>query len=334
MLSLLISFFFYAFISLRMVHSIFEIGQSTIHFLLVLCVIVIGFFFSVRLVKECHHIFSKLKNHKVHLDKKDGITLIALMTGALLTFFLNHSIGIGAVLASSIVGLFAAWFIKDYALPIYCGSFVGMACNEIFSNILYVGLAAFISGVLFILSQHLFAAWGGKAGFMAFVGTYLTSILIRTPLRVIEPLEPQLYLPVFLFAIVGCLATFVLQSKGHMSVVSASALVGFAIALLYPDASHAVVVSAFCGTFAGMNVKENFGKKTDIVMIAFCTACLFLVSFALFDGSGGKLGALAFIATGATSGFKLFKETCIQKVIRPFLHSFKTSEGQTETEQR
>lgn len=333
MLILSTSFLLYAFFSLWMVHSIYNEMHTNLHVLLAGLFLLTGFLFCVHVVKEGKRISRALKTHTLYLTKEDAHILLAVVAGASITFLLNHSADIDAVLASSMIGLASAWTIRKYSVPIYCGTFIGMACNQIFSNPLYIGLASLISGILFVISRHVFDGWGGRAGFIAFVGTYFTSLLIGEPLRVVEPLNTRMYIYVFVFAMIACLSTFAIQSMEQMDAVSASALIGLTMAILYPEASHVIVLSAFCGSFAGMTSKDHFTHKSDIVIASLLTAFLFVIAFSMFDGAGGKLGALAFLATGATSGLK----DCIA-FIRYYLPSlpqnfYKSNNRKTKTGQ-
>lgn len=281
---------------------------SNFHLPMIAVLFIVSFFFLTRLIVKIMHIRNNWELYSIEFSKDDLFILLSVIVGAYLTFILNYTMGMGAVLASSLVGLGASWAVRKYAVPVYCGSFIGMACNLIFSNPLVIGLAALISGTLFILSKTIFDGYGGKCGFIAFVGTYTVSLITQEPLRVIPPLEPRLYLYVFLVAIIAGISTFTLHSSEKMDTVSASALVGLIVALLYPDAGHVIVISAFCASFTGMTSSKHFDKKTDIVVASVITALLYVAAFSLFDGSGGKLGALAFMGSISTGGLKYFMD--------------------------
>lgn len=254
-------------------------------------------FFVKQLRTEWSSIKSELKQTP-KLDYTTNLKLItALVGGAAVTFFLNHQLSMGGVLASSAVGLVGAYFFKKYAAAIYCGSFVGMACNLIFSTPLSFMTASVIAGLLYVLSLQLFQGFGGKLGFTAFCGTMLASLIFNTPFRTLDPLSPRLYLPLLLSIIFAGMATYFLQNAFAMDAVTASALVGLTIALLYPQANHIIVVAAFCATFTGMVSKERARNYSEMFFLTLVTAILFIAVASLFDGSGGKLGATAFLST-------------------------------------
>ncbi|MCC5895520.1 MAG: hypothetical protein JJU16_08690 [Alkalibacterium sp.] len=292
-----ISFLFFSIIALFLTQSLVSGNISHLNVFLLSLVGLSGIFLLIQVKKEWGCIKCQIKQKVNPITKKNALTMLALTVGTYVTFYLNHSIGLGGVLASSAVGLLAVWTFKPYAAAIYCGSFIGMACSLIFSNPLSLLVASLISGILYVLSLHLFVGFGGKLGFMAFCGTFLTSLIFRTPLRTVDPLARELYILVFLFIIAAGMATYTLQRVFNMDAVSASALVGLTLALLYPDSTHVVVIAAFCATFTGMVSYSRVKTYNDMFFLTILTGVLFIAAFALFDGSGGKLGATAFLST-------------------------------------
>lgn len=259
-------------------------------------------FLAKQLRVEWQVIKDQLKRPVQLKSSKNLYTVFALVAGAYVTFFLNHQFGLGGVLASAGVGLAGAYAFKKYAVAIYCGSFVGMACNQIFSGPFSFLFASLSAGVIFVLALDFFKGYGGKLGFMAFCGTVLSSTLFRSPLRTLDPLGSDLYMPLLLIIIAAGMATYILQDKFSLDAVTASALVGLVIAVLSPDPGHIVVVAAFCATFTGMVSKERAKNYSEMFFLTVLTAILFIAVASLFDGSGGKLGATAFLATVSGRG--------------------------------
>ncbi len=254
-------------------------------------------FFAIQLKYEWKTYKSSVKRVTAIDIKSDFLTLLALTAGAYITFFLNHSLGLGSVLASSTVGLMGAWFFKRYATAIYCGSFIGMACNLIFNHPSSLFIACLVSGTLFILSRPFFIGYGGKLGFLAFCGTLTASYLFQTPLRTIDALEPALYPLVILFIVGAGLFTYALQRSFEMDAVSASALVGLLLGLVHPTPNHVIVVAAFCASFTGMVSPLKVRRYSEMLFLSLLTSVLYIAIFTLFDGAGGKLGATAFLTT-------------------------------------
>lgn len=224
-------------------------------------------------------------------------TLLFLIIGTFVTFYLNHTIGLGSVLASSIVGLIGAFFFKRYSTSLFCGSFIGMACSIIFSNPISLLVAALTSGIMLALSHKYFVGFGGKLGFIAFGGCYVASMLFQTPFRVIPALSKESYVLIFLYSMGTGLLTFALQKEWKWDAVKASALVGLILALVHPDATHTVVLAAYCASFTGMTSPKKVHSYGEMLGLMGLTSILFIAASPLFDGSGGKLGSIAFLST-------------------------------------
>lgn len=292
-----VSFLFFSLVALYLSQSFITGNLENLNAFIIITMILSGLFLIVQLKKEWNLVKCTTKKPVYSLNKANGLTVLALTVGAFVTFHLNHSIGLGGVMASAAVGLIGAWALKPYATAIYCGSFVGMACSQIFSNPLYLFIATLISGLVFVLSKYMFVGFGGKLGFTAFIGTFLASIIFQNPLRIVDPLPSSRYLMVFLFVIIAGMATYTLQQSADMDAVSASALIGLIFAVVYPDSTDVVVIAAFCATFTGMSSLNRVKTYSDMFFLSVLTGVMFIAAFSLFDGSGGKLGAIAFLAT-------------------------------------
>jgi len=101
-----------------------------------------------------------------------------------------------------------------------------------------------------------------------------------------------------LILVAGCLGaigTFQLQKTG-INVIVASCVVGLVgelIGHLLNNEDLAMVI--FAGSFVGMTT-ASFVSLPIILVAGFICGGLYLISAPLFDGFGGKLGALAFIS--------------------------------------
>ena len=62
--------------------------------------------------------------------QKNLLNFVAVVGGVIVTFYLNHTIGLGAVVAAGLVQILAALILPQYGAPIATGAFAGMAsCN-------------------------------------------------------------------------------------------------------------------------------------------------------------------------------------------------------------
>lgn len=120
-----------------------------------------------------HHKESTTGNYK---------EILAVLIGAVATFYLTQAPHMNAVLASAVVGFtisFAPNFfpkiedIKDLPPAVYCGSFVGMSSELVLDNIWLLVNAGLVSGFIFSYSKTAMHGFGGKLGTIAFVGVLI-----------------------------------------------------------------------------------------------------------------------------------------------------------------
>ncbi len=240
-------------------------------------------------------------------DREGLLQFLAVVVGTLAAFFLSHQYGLGAVLASSVVGLGAALFIPRLQVPAYCGSFVGMACDLVFFTYFHITLAGLLGGLLFVLGRRVLNGFGGKLGTIAFFGTVGASFLTVSPLRVGDSLSWDLAVLVTVYSVLGAVLTYIIGEQLNQSVVFASGFMGFLggvmLPFVYPEVGEVLAVVFFCASFAGMSSLSRLPGEKYVAIAGLFSALIFVYSFPLFDGSGGKLGTIAFGATIAVGGY-------------------------------
>lgn len=116
---------------------------------------------------------------------------------------------------------------------------------------------------------------------------------------------------VVLFVIIGAVLTFYLMLLLHLSAVISSGLIGLAasfLPLLKRRWGYATQLPPlmYCGTFIGMTSPHIATGLTFIICAGSFAGVLFVVSRDMFNGFGGKLGAVALWAVIITSFLFLF----------------------------
>jgi hypothetical protein len=132
---------------------------------------------SFKLYKDVTEEVHDLKNH-IHI-------MLGVIIGGVLTFVLNVEFKLGAAMAAGLVGILGAYlpqFIrlpkaKDYAVPVYCGAFVGMSSTLVLSNIWLVLLASSLAALLFVVVKNVYLGVGGRLGVVAFMGVTLSTAI-------------------------------------------------------------------------------------------------------------------------------------------------------------
>jgi hypothetical protein len=117
----------------------------------------------------------KLPAAAAQISTISWFTVILAGFAAGLTWLLADHQLIGVVRASSVVGLIGGLVLpflfpltgSDYAVAVFCASFVGMVSHERISKLIMVIMAGALAGLIFQFSASLFCGIGGKLGTIA-----------------------------------------------------------------------------------------------------------------------------------------------------------------------
>ncbi|HHX65174.1 MAG TPA: hypothetical protein GX702_09835 [Chloroflexi bacterium] len=241
-------------------------------------------------------------------DVKDLYRFVAVLAGAVITYILNVDLGLGAVVASGLVGVLAAVLLPDYGVPLYCGSFVGMASPTLLPNHIGVAAAGAVAGLVFVLCIDLFDGFGGKLGTIALSGCVLVGLhcgagFVSLPVLHWHGVEAWM---VIICSALAAIATFYISIHLGRGPVMASGLVGLVGGLLlppiYPNMGDILAVMVICASFAGMSGIRRFSTAAPIAVAGLLAGLLFIYSAPHLGGAGGKLGTIAFGSVIAVRG--------------------------------
>ena len=239
-----------------------------------------------------------MKN-KYYQDLK---VFIFILVGALLTYAIG--INTNSVFAAALIGIIFSIIFPKYATPTYVGAFIGMSSVEILPSLLFLTGASIISGFIWLAFSKKLPKFGGKAGFIAFLGVLIINIplIFEKQLNVPVHIEMEMILAVIFVAIIATKATFhirdKLKDKIKSDAVLGSAIVGFLFGvtrIFFPQTAIFSEV-AFASSFAGMTSFNLVKKKSYKILIGLIVGLVFLISTSFFQGFGGKLGTIAFIS--------------------------------------
>jgi len=232
---------------------------------------------------------------------------LSVLLGGIFAFFLTHDLGLGPVVAASLVGILAYLVVPKYGVPVYCGAFVGMTSNLLLFNYTEVALAGLIAGIVYILTRDVFNGFGGKLGTIALIGTTLTGMSLGREFLLTPISDWRTNSLIIIIAALATPLTFYLNIHRKQGPVMASAMVGLIGGLilpnLFPQYGTTLAVVAICASFAGMTGKERCSNFWHILITGLFTGIVFLYSAPLLGGAGGKLGTIAFGATLSSCGF-------------------------------
>lgn len=113
------------------------------------------------------------------IDKKKILVVVCATSAATLTYFLNHNLGLGAIVANGLVGLAAAMFLPaSLAGVAYTASFVGMSSTAILPSALWAFIGGAVLSVVVLSTTEVYAGIGGKGGTTAALSTLITKAFI------------------------------------------------------------------------------------------------------------------------------------------------------------
>lgn len=100
--------------------------------------------------------------------------------------------------------------------------------------------------------------------------------------------KENIYVTLFLFA--GAFITHIFSFNLNLGPVIAAAITGLVISIFTRDYS----VPAYCGAFVGMVSQEVSRGYLFLVVACGIASVIYILSFCVFNGFGGKLGTIAF----------------------------------------
>lgn len=113
------------------------------------------------------------------LDRKKMLVVVCATSAATLTYFLNHNLGLGAIVANGIVGLTAAMLLPaSLAGVAYTASFVGMSSAAILPSVHWASIGGAVLSLVVLSTTEVYAGIGGKGGTTAALSTLITKAFI------------------------------------------------------------------------------------------------------------------------------------------------------------
>lgn len=232
-------------------------------------------------------------------ERRDAFDFAAVAFAALVTFSLSveYGLGLGAVVASSAVGIAVALIKPSYAVPAFCGSFAGMACGTTFSPTALL-LAALLAAMIYVLGRNVFNGFGGKLGTVAFAGCAFAALISRGGFATAAVPDSALLPHLVMVSVLGAVVTYSLTVRLRLNVVLSSGLVGLAAGIALPVMDPVngplLAVMAFCASFAGMSARQRLANELSVVVAGVICAVIFMYAAPHLGGAGGKLGTIAF----------------------------------------
>lgn len=240
---------------------------------------------------------------------KDLSLFLAVVVGALISFWLNINMGLGAVVAAALVGVVAQVVAPAYAVPLYCGSFVGMASPRVLDSAQFA-LAAAIAGIIYVLAQDVFNGFGGKLGTIACAGCCLGAVFSRKTFLSSGIPGWDVGQKIILTSVIAAVVAYYINVRMGKGAVFGSAIVGLVGGLvlpsLFPEVGGTLATVCICASFAGMSSKARISNEGLMAVAGVIAGLVFMFSSPHLGGAGGKLGTTAFGSVIAVSAAHKF----------------------------
>jgi hypothetical protein len=239
--------------------------------------------------------------------QKNLLNFIAVIGGLIVTFYLNHTIGLGAVVAAGLVEILAALLLPQYGAPIATGAFAGMASGSVVCGSTGEIVAALVAGAVYVLATPVFGGFGGKLGTIGVSGCIVSCFCLAGAFS--APAVPgwDVGWTIVVISIVSAVITYAINHYLKHGAVMASGIVGVVAGLvlpaLFPEIGGSLAVMAICASFVGMSAATHFPNAVPMAVAGLFLALIFIYSSPYLGGAGGKLGTMAFGAGLSVRGF-------------------------------
>jgi hypothetical protein len=261
----------------------------------------------VTIFHEGKSLFISIKKPEQAAYTEIIFEFLAVVIGGILAYVFSQDIGLGPVVAASLIAIIVYLVFPDYGVPAYCGAFVGMTSEILLYDHLEVAIASLVSGIVFILARKIFTGLGGKLGSIALIGTTVTGFglsraFLSTPIS-----DWQTNSMVILVAMIATPLTYFFNRHKNNGPVLSSGVVGlasgFILPALFPVHGETFAVVAICASFTGMTSNDRCPNFWHMLTAGLFTGMIFVYSTPLLGGAGGKLGTIAFGSVLSACGY-------------------------------
>lgn len=233
-------------------------------------------------------------------------SMLVVIGNVMFTYFVALYLETSTIFAASFVCVVSAYIMPNHQAEAYsgaCGGMIGVYLSSHWSIALLTGI---MTGLFYILFKPYFLGVGGRGGSLPYSATILTiRLLLNLNPETRTPIEHELIVPSFFTIILVTFLTYFLHKHNILSVVKAAMVVSLVFTLLIPTEYYTITTAMFTGTIVGMSIEERLDSYFHLFVIAIICCILFIPSFHILDGIGGKLGILCLISYYSSNGLKI-----------------------------
>lgn len=114
------------------------------------------------------------------MDKGKVNTILCAVLAAVITWYLNHEMGYGAIVANGLVGVIGAMLLPaQLSGTNFTASFIGMSSTAVIPTMSWASIAGIIVGIVIAYSPEIYAGIGGKGGTTSAFSVQVTKIIMN-----------------------------------------------------------------------------------------------------------------------------------------------------------
>ena len=238
--------------------------------------------------------------------KKLTKSFIIIVLNTMVTFLLASSFDVSTTFTASLVCVLSTYIFPSNQPEAYSGSVGGMIGSYLCSHWSTALLIGIVSGITFILFFPYFNGIGGRGGSIPYVASMFSVrlLLLLTPTQG-TPIDNDYIAPSLITIVLIAFITYLLHKYEILTIVRAAMIIVLIGAILIPETHSTILTALFAGTVVGMSVEDRLDGPIHLAIVAVICFLLFVPSFHILEGIGGKLGILSFIAYHASIGLKI-----------------------------
>lgn len=232
-------------------------------------------------------------------------TLSVIVLNTMLTYFIATYLDVSAIFSASLVCFISASIFPSFENEAYSGSLAGMIGAYLCSHWSIALLIAIMTEIISILFIPYFKNIGGRGGVIPYIATMISiRLLLSLKPEQGQAINPNLIVPCFFAMIIGAFITYFLHYKNILTGVKAATLLTLISAILLPDSLYTITTAVLTGTVIGMSKESRIEGYHHLFLVVIISFILFISSFHILDGVGGKMGLLSLLSYLASIGLK------------------------------
>lgn len=275
------------------VSSLVQAASSNMPAAVVLAVLVLGLLSGY--VLEWPSVFKG--NANIRIGAPEIKIFVAVICGAVASYWLNTRIGLGPVLGEGLVLILAALTFPALGAPIASGAFLGMVTAKVFPGFEHLLLAAAIAGVINVLAKDVMGGFGGKLGAMGASGCVIAALF--TGNKFTAGAVPDLSITPYIIVtgIVAGVASYMINNNlKHGPVMSAgviSVLGALVLPVLFPKVGASMATVCAYAAIAGMSSRARIPSEGFMAVVGALAGVGYMFGSPFLGGAGGKAGTTA-----------------------------------------